>query len=162
MGQRLAPGLAICFMSKIERPVIERLPIMYCRYIDDCCVVTATQSEMDELFTILNTVKRVVVRNMFKQQQGCAQDTRSERNHEHLAGKRRQSLVTPLGKHRREAHFGADFDVRCTVLYHEDEIGIRKALEVFWIHERNPSMNNRNECISITSEFLPFIPLCEL
>lgn len=54
MRQRLAPALAICFMSKIERPVIERLPIMYCRYIDDCCVVTATQSEMDELFNIVN------------------------------------------------------------------------------------------------------------
>uniref|UniRef100_A0A7I5ECJ5 Reverse transcriptase domain-containing protein n=1 Tax=Haemonchus contortus TaxID=6289 RepID=A0A7I5ECJ5_HAECO len=54
MGQRLAPVLAICFMSRVERPVIARMPIMYCRYIDDCCVVTSTQQEMDELFDILN------------------------------------------------------------------------------------------------------------
>ncbi|VDO74023.1 unnamed protein product [Heligmosomoides polygyrus] len=60
MGQRLAPALAICFMSKIERPVIERLPIMYCRYIDTCCVVTATQSEMDELFNILNSLSQYI------------------------------------------------------------------------------------------------------
>nr|CDJ83588.1 unnamed protein product [Haemonchus contortus] len=30
------------------------MPIMYCRYIDDCCVITSTQQEMDELFTVLN------------------------------------------------------------------------------------------------------------
>ncbi|EYB96048.1 hypothetical protein Y032_0154g3010 [Ancylostoma ceylanicum] len=54
MDQRLAPVLAICFMSRIEEPVLARLPIMYCRYIDDCCVVTSTQSEMDEFFRLLN------------------------------------------------------------------------------------------------------------
>uniref|UniRef100_A0A7I4Z4P5 Reverse transcriptase domain-containing protein n=1 Tax=Haemonchus contortus TaxID=6289 RepID=A0A7I4Z4P5_HAECO len=54
MGQRLAPVFAICFMSRVERPVIARLHIMYCRYIDDCCVVTSTQQEMDGLFDILN------------------------------------------------------------------------------------------------------------
>uniref|UniRef100_A0A7I4XX24 Reverse transcriptase domain-containing protein n=1 Tax=Haemonchus contortus TaxID=6289 RepID=A0A7I4XX24_HAECO len=54
MGQRLAPVLAICFMSRVERPVLERLPIMYCRYIDDCCVFKPTQQEMDVLFDILN------------------------------------------------------------------------------------------------------------
>ncbi|EYB99907.1 hypothetical protein Y032_0119g834 [Ancylostoma ceylanicum] len=54
MGQRLAPVLAICFMSKIEEPVLSRCPLMYCRYIDDCCIVTSTQSEMDECFGILN------------------------------------------------------------------------------------------------------------
>ncbi|EYC44083.1 hypothetical protein Y032_0472g2059 [Ancylostoma ceylanicum] len=53
-GQRLAPVLAICFMSRIEAPVLTRIPIMYCRYIDDCCVITSTQSEMDECFRILN------------------------------------------------------------------------------------------------------------
>ena len=54
MGQRLAPVLAICFMSKVEEPVLARLPLMYCRYIDDCCIITSTQSEMDECFRILN------------------------------------------------------------------------------------------------------------
>ena len=54
MGQRLAPVLAICFMSKIEEPVLARMPLMYCRYIDDCCIFTSTQSEMDKCFEILN------------------------------------------------------------------------------------------------------------
>ena len=54
MGQRLAPILAVCFMGKIEEPVLARLPLMYCRYIDDRCVVTSTQSEMDECFRIMN------------------------------------------------------------------------------------------------------------
>ncbi|XGW33913.1 hypothetical protein V3C99_017986 [Haemonchus contortus] len=54
MGQRLAPVLAICFMSRIESPVIARMPIMYCRCIGDCCVTTSTQQEMDVLFDILN------------------------------------------------------------------------------------------------------------
>ncbi|KAK6766069.1 hypothetical protein RB195_025777 [Necator americanus] len=54
MGQRLAPVLAVCFMSRIEQPVIERLPQMYCRYIDDCFIITSTQSEIDECFRILN------------------------------------------------------------------------------------------------------------
>ena len=53
MGQRLAPVLAVCFMSKIEEPVLARSPLMYCRYIDDCCIITSTQSEMDECFRIL-------------------------------------------------------------------------------------------------------------
>ncbi|VDL64221.1 unnamed protein product [Nippostrongylus brasiliensis] len=54
MGQRLAPVLAICFMSRIEEPVLARLPLLYCRYIDDCFIITSTQSEMDECFRILN------------------------------------------------------------------------------------------------------------
>lgn len=54
MGQRLAPVLAICFMSRIEEPVLARLPLMYCRYIDDCLIMTSTQSEMDECFRLMN------------------------------------------------------------------------------------------------------------
>uniref|UniRef100_A0A7I4YX19 Reverse transcriptase domain-containing protein n=1 Tax=Haemonchus contortus TaxID=6289 RepID=A0A7I4YX19_HAECO len=54
MGQRLAPVLAICFMSRIEEPVLARSPLMYCRYIDDCSIVTSTQSEMDKRFRIMN------------------------------------------------------------------------------------------------------------
>ena len=54
MGQRLAPVLAVCFMSRIEEPVLSRMPLMYCRYIDDCCIITSTQSEMDECFRLLN------------------------------------------------------------------------------------------------------------
>ena len=54
MGQRLAPVLAVCFMSRIEEPVLPRTPLMYCRYIDDCCIITSTQSEMDECSRLLN------------------------------------------------------------------------------------------------------------
>ena len=54
MGQRLAPVLAVCFMSKIEEPVLTRRPLMYWRYIEDCFIVTSTQSEMDECFKTLN------------------------------------------------------------------------------------------------------------
>ncbi|EYC21311.1 hypothetical protein Y032_0019g3745 [Ancylostoma ceylanicum] len=352
MGQRLAPVLAICYMSKIEGPVLSRQPLLYCRYIDDCCVITSTQSEMDECFRLLNeqsqyiklaretphegwlpflntqlkisngmvhvkwyrkesckniviharsahpmTVKRAVIRNMFKTavevssgeaerqestrlasviarengyfsrgQQHRRARTGSKTNeyhdklplcipfisdrisdaikkclarsqlqndvvlinipndnikrqlvrnrlydrscitkncftcpygksgdcaktgvvyqieclschaiyigetgrpfhvriNEHLASKRRESLIKPLGKHRHEDHSGNDFDVACTILAHEPEISARKALEAFWISARNPRMNNRNEHISITSDLMPFLPLCEL
>ena len=79
-----------------------------------------------------------------------------------MASKRRRSLISPLGKHRVEAHGGNDFEVKCTILSHEREISARKALEAFWISAKNPTMNNKNECLSITSDFLPYISLCEL
>ncbi|KAK6726235.1 hypothetical protein RB195_004512 [Necator americanus] len=54
MGQRLAPTLAVAFMSKVEKPLLERKPLLYCRYIDDCCIVCPTQAEMDSCFDLLN------------------------------------------------------------------------------------------------------------
>uniref|UniRef100_A0A7I4YM57 GIY-YIG domain-containing protein n=1 Tax=Haemonchus contortus TaxID=6289 RepID=A0A7I4YM57_HAECO len=81
---------------------------------------------------------------------------------EHLAGKRRGSLLTPLGRHRLEEHQGDDFDIKSKILAYESEIGARKILEALHIRERNPKLNNRNECIAITSELLPFIPFCGL
>ena len=54
MGQRLAPSLAIAFMSKIEAPVLDLRPQLYCRYIDDCFVICSTQEEMDKCFDLLN------------------------------------------------------------------------------------------------------------
>ncbi|EYC38219.1 hypothetical protein Y032_0732g1913 [Ancylostoma ceylanicum] len=54
MGQRLAPTLAIAFMSKVEQPILERKPLLYCRYIDDCCIVCPTQCELDTRFNLLN------------------------------------------------------------------------------------------------------------
>ena len=81
---------------------------------------------------------------------------------EHLAGKRRDMTTTPLGKHKIEEHNGNDFDVACTILGYEAEISSRKALESFWIFARKPRMNGRNECPSITNEFLPFVSECEL
>ena len=54
MGQRLAPSLAIAFMSKIEAPVLNLRPKLYCRYIDDCFVICSTQKEIDKCFDLLN------------------------------------------------------------------------------------------------------------
>ncbi|EYB90256.1 hypothetical protein Y032_0222g2630 [Ancylostoma ceylanicum] len=351
MGQRLAPVLAICFMSKIEEPVLSRCPLMYCRYIDDCCIVTSTQSEMDECFRILNqqsqyikltretprdgwlaylniqlmlsngvvrvkwyrkesskniivhaasahptAVKRAVIRNMLKtatdvcsgeieRQESLKQafdilhsngyqtkprKTRRLRNvsstversdklllclpfisdrisaairkcliraqlhddvvlvnipndnikrqlirnrlydrtcvvencticpygkigdcvktgviyeiecsvcharyigetgrplyvrvNEHLASKKRESLITPLGKHRREVHGGNDFSVKCKILAYEASTSARKTLEAFYISARNPDMNGRNEHLAITNDLIPFLSLCE-
>ena len=86
----------------------------------------------------------------------------SVRLKEHLAGKRRKSLVTPLGKHRSDAHDGNDFAVKCKILAFETDITARKILEAFWISAKTPELNNKNECLSITAEFLPYMPLCEL
>ena len=352
MGQRLAPVLAVCFMSKIEEPVLSRQPLLYCRYIDDCCVITSTQSEMDACFRLLNqqsqyisftrekprdgwlpflntqlmvandmvrikwyrkesckniilharsahpsAVKHAIVRNMFKTAANVSsgvverqeslkmakqiavangyslQPNRSRKRktvnasngnntkiplclpfisdrisftvkrcirqaqlendvflvnipngnikqhlvrnrlydracaspncvvcpygkagdcaksgvvyqveclschaiyigetgrplrvriNEHLASKRRQSLISPLGKHRNEDHGGSDFDVMCTILAHENEIAARKVLEAAWILERNPRMNSKNEQLSITNDLMPYLPSCQL
>ncbi|KAK6728707.1 hypothetical protein RB195_006009 [Necator americanus] len=54
MGQRLAPALAIVFMAKIEKPIIDRKPLLYYRYVDDCCVVYSTQAELDTCCNPLN------------------------------------------------------------------------------------------------------------
>ncbi|EYC02439.1 hypothetical protein Y032_0100g3303 [Ancylostoma ceylanicum] len=84
------------------------------------------------------------------------------RVNEHLAAERRESLILPLGRHRRDDHNGNDFAIRFTILAHESEFSARKTLGTFWISVRNPRMNNRNEHLSITSELKPFIPLCEI
>uniref|UniRef100_A0A7I4Z3E4 Reverse transcriptase domain-containing protein n=1 Tax=Haemonchus contortus TaxID=6289 RepID=A0A7I4Z3E4_HAECO len=55
MGQRLAPLLAIAYMSKIEKPVLDRRPVLYCRYVHDCFVVCSTQKEMDKCFELLTS-----------------------------------------------------------------------------------------------------------
>nr|CDJ88988.1 Hypothetical protein CBG20427 [Haemonchus contortus] len=55
MGQRLAPVLAIVNMSKIEKPVLDRRPVLYCRYVDDCFVACSTQKEMDKCLELLNS-----------------------------------------------------------------------------------------------------------
>uniref|UniRef100_A0A0K0DGA6 Reverse transcriptase domain-containing protein n=1 Tax=Angiostrongylus cantonensis TaxID=6313 RepID=A0A0K0DGA6_ANGCA len=39
MGRRLAPSLAIAFMSRVEASVLGLRPLLYCRYIDDCFVI---------------------------------------------------------------------------------------------------------------------------
>ena len=86
----------------------------------------------------------------------------SVRVNEHLASKRRQSLVSPLGRHRKEDHSGTDFEISCTILAFEDNIASRKALEALWIMARDPSMNNKNEQLSITRELMPFLSYCAI
>ena len=54
MGQRTAPTSAIVVMSEIGNPILERRPILYWRYIDDCIIVCSTQKEMDTCFSLLN------------------------------------------------------------------------------------------------------------
>ena len=81
---------------------------------------------------------------------------------EHLASKRRGTLTSALGKHKLEVHNGKGFDVKCKILAHETEITAREALEAAWIFAVDPSMNNRNECISAATDLLPFVSLCEL
>ncbi|XGW28901.1 hypothetical protein V3C99_008590 [Haemonchus contortus] len=75
---------------------------------------------------------------------------------------RRGSLMTPLGRHKTEEHSNNNFEIKCTILAQETEISARKALEAFWIFQRNPKMNGRDECPSITNDLLPYIPHCEL
>ncbi|EYC42711.1 hypothetical protein Y032_0521g2875 [Ancylostoma ceylanicum] len=349
MGQRLAPTLAIAFMSRIEAPVLELCPLLYCRYIDDCFVVCTTQEEMDMCFELLNNqsehikftrekpkndwlpflnvqvhirggsrvtkwyrkpnnkniivhcrsahpqqMKRAVVKNMFRtaaevcsgeaeRKESIAlakhiaasngykvggsnarsrrlQAPRSKspkkdkipfklpfvsdevstairrclrkvnldslvtvvdlppdnlkrqlvrnrlydrfcptpgciicpngkggdcmgsgiiyliscsecgdeyigetarplclRIKEHLEGKARSRESTPLGAHRLHRHGGADFGVKVSILAHEQQISARKSLEAFWIHAKNPKMNRKEECLSITRELAPYI-----
>lgn len=57
-GLSLAKGFhqiwqVVSFMRKIE-PVSEHLPLLYCRDICDCFIVTSTQVEMDEYVNMLN------------------------------------------------------------------------------------------------------------
>ncbi|VDL86688.1 unnamed protein product [Nippostrongylus brasiliensis] len=42
VDQKLAPVLAVTFMSKVESPVLQRMRTFYVRYIDDCFVVCPT------------------------------------------------------------------------------------------------------------------------
>ncbi|EYB98990.1 hypothetical protein Y032_0126g1342 [Ancylostoma ceylanicum] len=84
------------------------------------------------------------------------------RINERLASKKRESLITPLGKHRKEDHDGADFNIRCTTLANESRTSARKALEAFWISERAARLNSRNEHLAVISDLMPFVSLCEL
>ena len=81
---------------------------------------------------------------------------------EHLEGKSSSRSSNPLGRHRAQAHNGVDYEVQATILACETEISARKTLEAFWIHIKNPKMNRREECPTITSELLPYLALCNI
>ncbi|EYB88370.1 hypothetical protein Y032_0248g83 [Ancylostoma ceylanicum] len=354
MGQRLAPVLAIAFMAKIESPVLESRPLLYCRYIDDCFIICSTQSEMDRFFEMMNQqsehikltretptqdwlpflnvqinitgsnlrtkwyrkpsnknilvhcfsahptrTKKAIIGNMFKTAAGvcsgseekqeslglattiaisngyapggtrswqrsnqtrkghtsipnkiqfcmpfisddvsratrlclrraeledlvtiveippmnlkhqlvrnriydrlcttpdcvicpfgregdcmrscviymikcrkCGEEYIGEtarplcvRIKEHLEGKSSSRTSTPLGCHRMRVHNGVDFEVETTILEFETEISARKTLEAFWIHVKNPKMNRKEECPTITNELLPYLEWCDI
>ncbi|KAK6737672.1 hypothetical protein RB195_020029 [Necator americanus] len=68
MGQRLAPTLAVAFMSKVEKPLLERKPLLYCRYIDDCCITAATvSSEAQGRIASINMANRIAQSNGYQQ-----------------------------------------------------------------------------------------------
>ncbi|KAK6751971.1 hypothetical protein RB195_003408 [Necator americanus] len=54
MDQRFAPAIAVASMSKKEKPLLEHKPLLYCRYIDDCCIICLMQAEIDACFDLLN------------------------------------------------------------------------------------------------------------
>lgn len=72
------------------------------------------------------------------------------------------SLTSPLGKPRIEVYNGNDFEVNVPLRPHVGCISAKKALEAFWILTRNPGINNRNEYLAVTNDFLPFATHCEL
>ncbi|EYC30299.1 hypothetical protein Y032_0005g2568 [Ancylostoma ceylanicum] len=75
---------------------------------------------------------------------------------EHLDGKQRSRESTPLGNHRRVKHDGANFEVNVKILAQEPETS---ALEALWIQAKNPKINHKEECLSITRELVPYLDL---
>ena len=81
---------------------------------------------------------------------------------EHLEGKARSRVATPLGAHRVEVHGGVDFAVKVRILTYESEISARKTLEAFWIHSKSPKINRKEECLAVTNELAPYLTICGL
>lgn len=48
------------------------------------------------------------------------------------------------------------------ILVADEEISARKASKAFWIFVKRAAMNNRNECVSVSSDLLGFVSLREL
>ena len=86
----------------------------------------------------------------------------SIRMKEHMANRRKGNPGSPLGKHKLEEHRGDDFEVKCVILAYETDIAAREALGAAWIYTRKPPMNGKNECISIASDLVSYLSLCEL
>ncbi|EYC06559.1 hypothetical protein Y032_0075g959 [Ancylostoma ceylanicum] len=78
---------------------------------------------------------------------------------EHMDGKGRSRLTTPLDSHRKFQHDGENFEVNVKILAQEPETSARKTLEALWIEAKNPKMNRKEECLSMTREFAPYLDL---
>ncbi|EYC02517.1 hypothetical protein Y032_0099g3160 [Ancylostoma ceylanicum] len=94
---------------------------------------------------------------------------------EHLDGKTRSRISTPLGVHRRHSHGNCSFAVAVTILSWEPEIVARRTLEALWITARkllNHTEHLRkgfNKCIVFISWLAHLflfttcqLPLCHL
>ena len=79
---------------------------------------------------------------------------------EHIRGRDKSLQGTALGNHRIMSHQGAHFDIRVTVLGVESDVSARKLLEACWIRAKSPTMNRKDECISITTHLVPFLGKC--
>ncbi|VDP33937.1 unnamed protein product [Heligmosomoides polygyrus] len=120
-------------MSKIEAPVVSRLPLLCCRYVDDFFIVTTTQHEMDKCFEIMNSQSEYIKLTREKPWgkegdctvsgvvyliscQACGEEYIGEtgrplhvRIKEYLDGKEKLRASTALGYHRINSHGGEDF-----------------------------------------------------
>uniref|UniRef100_A0A7I4YFE8 Reverse transcriptase domain-containing protein n=2 Tax=Haemonchus contortus TaxID=6289 RepID=A0A7I4YFE8_HAECO len=179
MGQRLAPVLAVCFMGRIEEPFLERHTLMYCStlnllekyHVTDGSLISTPKSKCSSGVVSVKwyrktssrnillhatsahpqAVKRAVVNNMLRTATsvctGEAERHESRRLASEIAAANGYTVSQVCGK----CHISR-----------KTEISARKALEAFWIFQRNPKMNGRDECASITNDLLPYIPHCEL
>ena len=78
---------------------------------------------------------------------------------EHLDGKVKVHQNTPLGTHRAQKHNGDDFEVTVRILAQESKTSTRKTLEAFWINFKNPKMNRKDECLTITRDLAPYFKM---
>ena len=78
---------------------------------------------------------------------------------EHLDGKQKTRLSTPLGAHRAQKHNGDDFGVKVVILAHEPKTSARKTLEAFWITAKDPKINRKEEYVVITRDLVPYLGL---
>uniref|UniRef100_A0A7I5EAW6 GIY-YIG domain-containing protein n=1 Tax=Haemonchus contortus TaxID=6289 RepID=A0A7I5EAW6_HAECO len=80
---------------------------------------------------------------------------------EYLERLRKSRTQTPLGMHRILCHGGNDFTISVAISALETETTARKALEACWIAARDPQINRKEECATVTRDLAPFLDLCK-
>ena len=119
------------------------------------CVICPTGKEGDCMRT--GTVYLITCRRCGEEYIGESARALCVRIKEHLIGKEKSRLPTPLGSHRVRSHEGADFEIEVKILACETRTQARKTLEAFWIRARGPKMNRKDECLTITRELEPYL-----
>ena len=76
---------------------------------------------------------------------------------EHLDGKQKTRLSTPLGAHPAQKHNEDDFGVKVMISAHESKTSARKTLEAFWIIAKGPKINRKEGYVIITRDLLPYL-----